>query len=657
MSGIFFVLGTMPAHAQFGARANVDGPIAAGSEEDPTASETSVPANESPRALTTTSELLLEVPGVRPREIGSVGSFTALSLRGAESSHNVVLLGDVPLGTTDGGAFDLSTVPPWTLERIDVWRGGAPAWLGAGAIGGVVSLVPREALGTHGTASMGMGSFGLYTLRGAASAVRRHWREQAAVGVTRSEGDYPYIDDRGTAFNTSDDVQRRRRNAQALEAYALANARVDIGAGALQLLLWTFSRSAGVPGPATSPTELTRRMQSRWFTALSYSIGGPAHDHARSRFQVMVSANYERLRFTDLLGEIGLGARATDDRTFRLFSRVAGELPLTGWLSATGVGSYARESYAPEDALARVSNPDSIRHVGAAVLEGRVHGHIGRARVELRPSARIELAHAVLADDRSDFVGISHSTTTPAPTFRVAGVVAPITALALSASVSSATRLPTVLELFGDRGYLTGNTTLRPEKSWSVDASVVVRARARALRGSFELRGFWLSIRDEIVYTRTSLFTASPLNLASATTRGVEAATRLQMGKHVRLVGTFTFLDSLNGSDRQLPLRPRTQAYVRPELEFASWGPLDKVRFYIDMTHIGGNFADIANLVVIEARTQFGVGASVVFASEQLELAASVRDVFDARGRDVLGFPLPGRSFALTFTVRDGAMP
>lgn len=642
-------------HAQFGASATVDPEMAAGSQEDPTASETSVPANESPRALTTTAELLLEVPGVRPREIGSVGSFTSLSLRGAESSHNAVLLGDVPLGTSDGGAFDLSTVPPWLLQRIDVWRGGSPTWLGAGAIGGVVALIPRESRGTHGTASLGMGSFGLYTFRGAASVVRRHWQEQAAVGITQSQGDYAYTDDNGTAFNTRDDVERRRRNAQDTEAYALANARVDVGRGALQAMLWTFSRTAGVPGPATSPTELTRRTQSRWFSALSYTLGGPASDPMRTRFQAMISASYERMRFTDLLGEIGLGARATDDLSFRLFSRVAGEVPIARWLSVTGVGTYTRESYAPEDALARISNPNSLRHVGAAALEARVHGHVGGTRLELRPSARVELAHAVLADSRSDFVGIAHTSTTTAPTFRIAGVVAPLPQLSFSSSFSSATRLPTILELFGDRGYLTGNATLLPEKSYSVDASVVARVSASGARGAFELRAFWLSIRDQIVYTRTSLFTASPLNLASATTRGIETATRWTLGKHVRVVGSLTFLQAMNGADRDLPLRPRVQAYARPELMFQSWGPLDRVRFYVDMTHLGANFADIANLVVIESRTQFGVGASVSFASDRLELAASLRDVFDARGRDVLGFPLPGRSFALTFTVRDGA--
>lgn len=643
------------AHAQFGARTEVAPSVATNSEEDPTASETSVPATESPRALTNVSELLLEVPGARPRDMGAFGSFSSLSLRGTETAHTTVMFGDVPLATTDGGAFDLSTIPTSVLSRIDVWRGGAPAWLGTGAIGGVLQLVPLERLGTHYDASLGVGSFGLRTLRASASVVRRDVQEHAAVGVTQSDGNFPYVDDNGTAFVSTDDVERRRRNAQALDAYGLLSTRIAIGRGHLQAMAMAFSRNAGVPGPATTPTELTRRMQARWFGALSYSLEDPVGHPRRRRFAATLSLGYERNRFTDLLGEIGVGARATDDRLLRVFGRTSGEWPMASWLSGIGVLTIAHEAYAPSDALARVSNPNSARDVGGGTLELRAHGSMGAVRYELRPSVRVELAHASITDDRSDFVGVVHTSDKIAPVFRVGGVLAPASWLSISASVASATRLPTVLELFGDRGYLTGNAGLLPERSLGGDVGIVARVRTANVRVSGELRAFYNHIRDEIVYTRTSLFTASPMNLASADSRGIELAIRSAFGPHVRLVGSATLLDARAGNDRVLPLRPRFQAYLRPEASTQKLGPLSNVRLYVDLTYVGSNFADLANLVVIDARTQFGVGLSVSVWNDRLELAGSVRDIFDARGRDILGFPLPGRSMALTLTVRDGA--
>ena len=37
-----------------------------------------------------------------------------------------MLFADIPITTADGTAFDLSSIPLWALERVEVYRGGAP---------------------------------------------------------------------------------------------------------------------------------------------------------------------------------------------------------------------------------------------------------------------------------------------------------------------------------------------------------------------------------------------------------------------------------------------------------------------------------------------------------------------------------------------------
>ncbi len=198
---------------------------------------------------------------------------------------------------------------------------------------------------------------------------------------------------------------------------------------------------------------------------------------------------------------------------------------------------------------------------------------------------------------------------------------------------------------------------MRPERSVSAEVGAVARGRAGILRGSAELRAFWLSITDLIVYVRTSQLTAVPQNLASATVLGGELGVRGALGRHVRLAGSVTLLDARGEDDRVLPLRPRVQAYARPELVSPALGPLDAVTLYGDVTHVGGNFVDLANLVALGSRTQLGAGVAVTGLGRRLELALSVRDLLDAGGTDVLGFPLPGRSFAVTLTGREQEAP
>jgi outer membrane cobalamin receptor len=155
-----------PASADdlFGASADVRRPLAASNREDATASGTEIEARERPAAHETVSDLLLEIPGSRSFRTGALGSFTSASLRGAEVEHTVVLFGELPISSADAGAFNLSTIPVSALDRVVVYRGGAPVWLSQGAIGGVIQLVPRSAIGTalSGTATAGsLGTYGL----------------------------------------------------------------------------------------------------------------------------------------------------------------------------------------------------------------------------------------------------------------------------------------------------------------------------------------------------------------------------------------------------------------------------------------------------------------------------------------------------------------
>ena len=77
---------------------------------------------------------------------------------------------------------------------------------------------------------------------------------------------------------------------------------------------------------------------------------------------------------------------------------------------------------------------------------------------------------------------------------------------------------------------------------------------------------------------------------------------------------------------------------------------MERVTVFGDVTHVGSNFVDGSNLVVVGARTHFGAGIAVSLWRDAIEASVAVRDIADARGFDMLGFPLPGRSFAAELT-------
>lgn len=642
-----------------GVTAEVERPMPRTGGDDPTASATEVDARARPTELDTLETALLEVPGAHPLASGAYGSPTVLALRGADADQLEVLIGDVPITTADGSAFDLSTVPLWVLERVEVYRSGAPTWLGAGGMGGVLRLVPRVGSDPSVGVTLGVGSFGLAHARAAASVGTPELQWTTAVGATSSEGDFAYVDDGRTALDPSDDVERRRDNGAVREGSGLGHLRVRVAGGTLTLLALGHERLGGVPGPASQPTRFARRSETSVLGAASFELteGGRRPEAAAWRVALSTAVGHRRRRFTDRFGEVGLVPSVTDDRQWRSVLRIAASGRALPWLEIVGVGLHTHEALSPDDALARQPNAPSARDADTLALETRLHGRVGDVRLELRPSARLTVLGSRLHDVRAERVGESTEGVVVAPTFRVGAAIEPVRGLTVSGSVASATRAPSMIELFGDRGYLRGDTTLRPERAETFDLGVVLRGRHEQLWGHAELRGFVTLASDLVRYRRTSQYTAVPENVASATLFGAELGLSVHLTRHAALVGALTLLDTRTdylGQARRLPLRPWATVYVRPELTALELGPLERLTVWADLTHVADSYVNPANDPggLLPARTRVGLGATLSLWRGRLRVDLAVRDVLDERGTDLLGFPLPGRSLTVGLTVR-----
>lgn len=644
--------------AGFGATAEVEQPLPAGAGDDPSAASTVVDVEDRPHAFDTLDELTHEVPGAQAWVTGAYGSFRTLSLRGADGEHTTVLLGDLPLAP-EGEGFDLSTVPVTLLERIEVYRGGAPLWLGAEGIGGVLRLLPRGEERSMAELAAGAGSFGLVHGRIAAAVVGDGGSPAwiASAGAVHSDGDFPFVYD-PTGLVPGDEREVRRDNADVDEGHGLVHLRTGAAGGRLEAAVLGFGRTGGVPGPAVQVSH-ARRATARLAAVSSWTREGEAQGRARPpwRTRLSVGASYERDALSDRFGELGIGRpRLTDDRTLRLFALGAGEMRLAPWLAVAVLARGVREEHRPHDAAAAVQVPESGRWAGSVGAEARVEGRIEAVRIEIRPSARVRVARAELHEIALGREGRESRTGHVAPTLRLGAAVSPARGLALTASVATATRIPSFLELFGDRAFLLGDTRLRPEHAVSVDGGAIARGRLGPIVGSVEARMFALFTRDLVRYRRTAQNQAVPENVDRARTLGAELGARGDIGPRFGLSGAITWLAPEDTTlDRTLPLRPRIQTYLRPELRLGPAGGPRAVLF-VDLVHVGSMFADPHNLVVVAARTLLGAGAAVRLWEGRVEIAVTGSDLTDRRPFDVLGFPLPGRSFELTVTARTEAL-
>ena len=262
--------------------------------------------DDSPAAYDDLAALMREVPGVNVVRTGSIGAASTITLRGSNADQVRIFVDGVPVNIVAGGGVDVSTLPIGDVESVEVYRGSSPLAFGESAMGGVISITTRTPGQARARARSGMGSFG--TMFGDASAGGRLGRLRLYAGahVLSSRGDYPYLNDNGTALEPADDVYGPRQNNDLVQGDGVLRAALTLaGRRTLGLGVIGFAREQGLPGLGRFPTVAARFRTTRGISYLRYESRddlGPG-----GRLSSELYASLARDALDDPQGETGLG--------------------------------------------------------------------------------------------------------------------------------------------------------------------------------------------------------------------------------------------------------------------------------------------------------------------------------------------------------------
>lgn len=120
-------------------------------------------------------DLLETLPGVSVTRNGGAGQSASISMRGTNSSHVLVLIDGVRIGSATLGAVSFNALSPENIERIEVVKGPRAAVWGSDAIGGVIQIFTRKLEGGEWFASAEYGS-------------DQYMRATAGAGVSHGDG-------------------------------------------------------------------------------------------------------------------------------------------------------------------------------------------------------------------------------------------------------------------------------------------------------------------------------------------------------------------------------------------------------------------------------------------------------------------------------------
>lgn len=636
------------------------GPLGARPREDEAASASVITADRAPRSAETMADLLDAVPGVAVSRLGGVAAPALLSLRGSTWEQVSVYLDGVNLNLASGGGVDLSTLPIGDVARVEIYRGVTPIAYGGSAIGGVVAVETRRPETTGATLELGGGSFGTWLGGATAALVGDGYGFYAGLHALRTTGDFTFVDDRGTAFDPSDDRTVARRNNQSRELDSAIRGYLTLpGDRELSMLALGFARDQGLPGYPKFATMQSRLTTDRGVASLAYQSRDELGPTSVLRAQLYGYGLEQRLR--DPLGEL-VGPR-TDarDRTLALGAVARARWAPADWLAPAILLDARRESFTPVDLTTGEHGGMSTRITGVAGAETALR--IAALELAILPSLRLETSRDVDAgrDNFGRFVPPGPPITRALSIARLGIMQSPGDGIALRANLGRYARLPTFLELYGNNGFVLGNRGLEPEHGTTADlggALAWTRGRTRLVA---DAAAFAVLSDDLIEFQQNASGVARARNLGSARVLGVESSAELAYGC-ARFHAQATWTDARDESDsaathdKQLPYRPRVHVAVRPELRGIAAGGVE-LGGYVDLDITSGNYVDAANLVAVPSRTRLGAGASLGLDRGRVRFIVSADNLTGAQESDLLAYPLPGRALYVTVALATEPQP
>jgi len=615
------------------------------------ASVTVIAVDERLPASSDVSTVVSRASGVTVQRLGGLGDWSGVSIRGSTMRQVQVCLDGIPLNPDGTSAVNLSELPLWAFETIEVYRGNAPPELGAAPIGGVVDLRTgdRTDAGSGGAVSWGShDTFRLSAMTHVPTTVGERPSDMLVVAEAfGTAGDYPFFADNGTEYALLDDRIEDRANND--KRQVSTHARFRLGERDLRLtVLEAFvARDEGLAGHASSPTTAVslRSLQSVTAVAVERST-------AEWRGELRTWGRVRSETYDDRLGELGTGTQHTDDR----FSSLGAQAHLRWrWgehaLPAATL-AVRRDVWTATDLLTETPGGSRARVSTTPAVSADLR--FWHDQVTVSPVVQMLL---LLPEQGEPLV---------APVPRLGGLVRPIPALALKSNVAWTTRPPDFTELYGDRGAIIGNPHLRPERGLQWDAGM--RAQVpdeRPIQGSLDLTVFENRSEDLIVVVQNAQGTGVPVNLSSAWVRGVEASAQLRLGPFdSQSNATRTLSRDLSSrpqyANNQLPRIPLWEVSQATSL---SWR--DRARMGHTLSHTASNYWDRTNFYLAAPRTLHGLFARIRPLDAGPHIEVGVRNLLDRTVEvvprnpldpgddarvvqpitDFTGYPLPGRTW------------
>ena len=542
-------------------------------------------------------DLLRGVPGVSIANSGGAGKNTAVFMRGTESSHVLVMIDNIKVGSATSGTTAFENIPIDQIERIEIVRGPRSSLYGSEAIGGVIHIFTRKGDTSGGfkpNFNFGGGSFG--TLEGSVGLSRgwkQGWFNMTASGIgTRGFNACNGTSNAGCFVDTTDPTLYDRDGYRNVAGSMRAGYRFQNGLE----IDGSFMQSAG-------KTEFDGSIANRG-TLMQQVFGGTARYSPTDFWRINLIGGRSREDTDNFLGKVFFSRFNTTRDTISVLNDFTIK---PNHLLTIGM-DYQK---------------DHVKTTEAFTVHSRTNwGVFAQHQATLaKHDVQLSLRH----DDNQQFGS------------RVTGGAGwgyPLTEnIRLLANFGTAFKAPTFNDLYFPNF---SNPNLRPEDSLSYEFGT----RGKADWGNWSLNVYETRI-DHLIAFDVSTF--APANIDQARIRGFEGILSTQI-KGWQFNGNLTLLDAENRSSGPnrgniLPRRAEQSFRLDADRQFGQ-------NYMIGAMLLveGERYDDLANTRKLDSYVKFDLRAEYIL-NKHWRLQGRIENLFNERYETAAFFNQPGRNF------------
>ncbi|PJJ79131.1 outer membrane cobalamin receptor [Mucilaginibacter auburnensis] len=588
--------------------------------------------------------------GVNVKDYGGVGGLKTVSVRGLGANHTAVLLDGIQISDAENGQIDLGKFNLNNVQSITLFNGQSPDLLiparsfASASVIAINTTKPALTSEKPYRITMGLiaGSFGLINpYLQWQQRLSNKWSFIVNTNTTNANGKYKYL-----TYNGSDYAEGERLGA------AVRTQQVD---GALyfngndsskfNFRVNYYHADRGLPGAAllyVPPQQGQRLWNNDFFAQAGYQ---KKWDNG---LRIMLNAKYANsyLHYLDPNFKNTLGYLDQQFRQHEYYQSAA----VAYMLAKNWEISYAADIVINS----MTANLPSFKYPTRTTVLNVIASNFKAGSFTLQGS----LLNTNLVESVATGTTIPHRNVfspTLVASFKLSEP------LMLRAFYKSIFRVPTFNELYYN--FIT-NTKLKPEFAHQYNVGAVYNKGLKGILDYITLTTdvYYNRVTDKIIYT-PNVYAGSVFNIAKAEGLGADVGIRTEGklgGAYKGIIAiNYSYQRAMNISDpetstyqNQLPYTPRHLLNVNAGVSKNGWGlyynqMYSSLRFYNN----NNSTATFDEYLPAYALADVSLIYKGKFSSLPVVLSAVVNNVFDQNYVVVRRYPMPGRSFRISFQI------